>query len=140
MRARQIGTWPSKTRAALAKRLPGKGSDGGWLSLEFVGMSFLFLFSLMLALQVASATYTMAQANGAARAAARAATLRGSGQSAANEAVNPSLRPVQVSGGSSGGQGQTWSVTLRVPQVVPLMPRWTVTRSASMPNTEVTGG
>jgi hypothetical protein len=127
-------------RRALARRLPGKRSEDGWLSLEFVGMSFLFLFSLMLALQVASATYTLAQANGAARAAARAATLRGSGQSAANAAVNPSLRPVRVSGGSAGGQGQTWSVTLRVPRVVPLMPSWTVTRSASMPSTEVNGG
>jgi hypothetical protein len=113
--------------------------DGGWLSLEFVGLSFLFIFTLVLALQVASATYTMAQANGAARAAARAATLSGSGAGAADAAVNPSLRPVRAQGGRDGS-GQTWTVTLRVPQVVPLMPRWTVTRSASMPSTEPLGG
>jgi hypothetical protein len=112
--------------------------DGGWISLEFVGMSFFLFLMLMLAIQVAAATWTLAQADGAARAAARQATLsRGfGGQSAASAAVNPSLRSGLIATGSSTGDGQTWRVTLRVPKVLPRMPDWTITRSASMPSTE----
>ncbi len=73
---------PAGERAMSRRLLPRRGRrrDGGWLSLELVGMSFfLFLAALMVA-QVAAATYTIAQANGAARAAARAATLKARGR------------------------------------------------------------
>jgi hypothetical protein len=115
--------------------------DGGWLSLEFVGMSFFLFLVLMLVIQVAAATYTMAQANGAAHAAARAATLQhgAGGDAAATAAVSPSLRPGLLATGGSSGDGQTWQVTLRVPKVLPRMPDWTITRSASMPSTEPLG-
>jgi hypothetical protein len=123
------------------RRLRRRG-DGGWLSLEFVGMSFFLFLVLMMAIQVCAATYTLAQANGAARAAAREATLTGGlgGQAAANNAVSDSLRPVVSAVGGSTGDGQRWSVTLRVPKVLPRMPDWTITRSASMPSTEPMGG
>lgn len=124
------------------QRWSRRRGDGGWLSLEFVGMTFFIALTLLVVIQVAAATFTMAQANGAARAAARHATLnRGTGaEAAANAAVSPSLRPVvRAVGGASGG-GQTWQVTLRVPQILPRLPDWTVTRSASMPSTEPLGG
>lgn len=116
--------------------------DGGWLSLELVGTSFfLFLVAMMVA-QVAAATYTIAQANGAARAAARAATLTGGAgaDAAARGAVSESLRDGLVATGGSTGDGERWSVTLQVPHVLPRLPAWTVTRSASMPATETVGG
>ncbi len=116
-----------------------RSRDGGWLSIEFVGMSFLFLFTLMLALQVVAYTYSIAQVNGAARAAARAATLGQSAEAAASGAVSPSLRPVTTSVPGAAG-GQKWAVTVSVPRVIPAMPQWTITRTASMPSTEPVGG
>jgi len=119
-----------------------RSRDRGWLSLEFVGMSFLLFLVLMLVIQVAAATFTLAQANGAARSAAREASLsRGAGgASAARAAVSSSLRDGMVATGGSTGDGQSWQVTLRVPKVLPRMPDWTITRSAAMPSTEPLGG
>lgn len=127
------------SRLARTRRPRG---EGGWLSLEFVGMSFFVFLILMVLVQVTAATYTIAQANGAARAAARAATLHhgAGGDAAARDAVSASLRDGLVATGSSTGDGQQWSVTLRVPKVLPRMPDWTVTREASMPATEPLGG
>lgn len=105
-------------------------------------MSFFILLVLMVLIQVAAATYTIAQANGAARAAARAATLNAGagGDAAARDAVSGSLRDGLTATGASTGDGQTWKVTLRVPKVLPGWPDWTVTREASMPATEPLGG
>lgn len=119
-----------------ARRLRG---ERGWISIEFVGMFALFLVTLLFVLQGAAFSYTIAQANGAARAAARASSLGESGVQAARNAVNPSLRPVVASGGPSA-YVHRWQVTLRVPQVVPMMPSWSVTRTAAMPATEPFGG
>lgn len=99
----------------------------------------LFLVTLLFVLQGAAFSYTIAQANGAARAAARASSLGQSGVQAARDAVNPSLRPV-VASGSPSSYVHRWKVTLQVPQVVPMMPSWSVTRSAAMPATEPFGG
>ncbi|GAB3676902.1 TadE/TadG family type IV pilus assembly protein [Angustibacter aerolatus] len=104
--------------------------DDGWMSLELVGMAFLLLLMVLFVIQVAAVTYTMAQANGAARAAARASTLGQSGQSAARNAVSSSLHPV-----ATGARGH-WTVRLTVPRVVPRMPTMTIVRSATMPQTE----
>ncbi len=129
--------------ARLARRLrpddARTGRDGGWLSIEFVGMAFLLLLALMLALQVVSYTYSLSQVNGAARAAARAATLGRSAEAAARDAVSPSLHPVTTAD-PSDPDGQTWSVTVSVPLVIPRMPQWTITRTATMPSTEPYGG
>ncbi len=116
--------------------------EGGWLSLEFVGMSFFLFLTLMALVQVAAATFTIAQANGAARAAARAATLNhgAGGRAAAADAVSAALRDGLQAVGGSTGDGQHWSVTLRVPKVLPRLPDWTVTREATMPATEAQGG
>jgi hypothetical protein len=103
-------------------------------------MSFFLFLTLMIVVQVAAATYTMAQANGAARAAARAATLHQGATQAARAAVSDSLREDLVAAGGATGDGQHWTVTLRVPKVLPRMPDWTVTREASMPATEPLGG
>ncbi|KQX65965.1 hypothetical protein [Angustibacter sp. Root456] len=129
----------------MTRRLPhlrGRRTDGGWLSLELVGTSFFLFLAALMVTQVAAATYTIAQANGAARAAARAATLTGGAgaDAAARGAVSESLRDGLVATGGSTGDGQRWSVTLRVPHVLPRLPEWSVTRSASMPATETVGG
>ncbi|GAB3591173.1 hypothetical protein GCM10027446_08220 [Angustibacter peucedani] len=116
-----------------------QSGDGGWLSIEFVGMSFLFVFTVMLALQVVCFTYSIAQVNGAARAAARAATLGQSASAAAEDAVSPSLHPVTTAV-PGAPNGQKWAVTVSVPKVIPRMPQWTITRTASMPSTEPFGG
>ncbi|GMA88157.1 hypothetical protein GCM10025868_34070 [Angustibacter aerolatus] len=58
-----------------------------------MGMAFLLLLMVLFVIQVAAVTYTMAQANGAARAAARASTLGQSGQSAARNAVSRLAAP-----------------------------------------------
>lgn len=102
-------------------------------------MTGMFLAALMLVLQGAAFSFTIAQANGAARAAARASSLGQSGVQAARDAVNPSLRPL-VATGAPSTYVHRWQVTLTVPRVVPMMPLWTVTRSASMPATEPIGG
>ena len=105
--------------------------DDGWLSLELVGMFGLVLVTLFAVLQGLAGGFALSEANTAARAAARAASMGRDPYSAAQQAVSPSLRPVQVDGG-----GETWTVSVPVPEVVGWMHLGSVTRSATIPNTQ----
>lgn len=114
----------------LAFRKPRR-PDHGWLSLELVGLFGLLLVTLFAVLQVLAGGFALTEANTAARAAARAASLDQDPYSAAQSAVSPGLRPVQVS-----GAGETWTVRVPVPAVVGWLPLDSVSRSATMPDTE----
>ncbi len=122
-------TWRSAVTRRSARR--HRRADGGWLSLELVGMFGLLLATVFAVLQVLAGAFALSEANTAARAAARAASLGEDPYSAAASAVSPSLRPVTVS-----GSGETWSVSVPVPVVVGWLPLHAVTRSATMPDTE----
>lgn len=117
-----------------ARRIRGDRGDRGVSILEFAGFLPVLLLVGMAAIQLGLIGYGVNQAGSGARAAARAASQQGgppAGEAAGRAAVsgwlNPNVDPV------SGPDLTTATVTVTVPNVIPLFDRYTITRRATMP-------
>ncbi|MGW8730804.1 hypothetical protein ACWGNF_32775 [Streptomyces sp. NPDC055808] len=123
-------------------RMP-RGRDRGQVALEYIGFVALLLLVGLAAIQLGVAAYAANQAGTGARAAARAATLDAprAGEpapdpvAAGTAAVSGWLNP-QVTPDGGGGDGVTYTVTVKIPSVIPGLDAGffgTATRSSTMP-------
>ncbi|MFI0963237.1 hypothetical protein ACH4S8_17805 [Streptomyces sp. NPDC021080] len=87
----------------------------------------------MATIQLGLIGYGANQAGTGARAAARAASQGGDGGAAGQAAVSGWLNPTVSLGGGPGSDLTTATVTVTVPNVIPLFGRYPVTRHATMP-------
>lgn len=115
-----------------AKPTRRRWNDRGTSILEFAGFLPILLLAGMAAIQLGLIGYGINQAGTAARAAARAASLGEDGVTAGQAAVSSWLSPQPVPGG--GGDTTTFSVTVTVPSVIPLLDPVEMTREVTMPN------
>ncbi|WP_263974365.1 hypothetical protein [Streptomyces triticiradicis] len=87
----------------------------------------------MAAIQLGLIGYGVNQAGSAARAAARAASQGDDGGAAGRAAASGWLNPNVSLGGGPGSDLTTATVTVTVPNVIPLFDSYPVTRHATMP-------
>jgi hypothetical protein len=113
-----------------ARRLRG---DRGVSILEFVGFLPILLMIGMAAIQLGLIGYGINQAGSGARAAARVASQGGDGGAAGHAAVSGWLDPNVSLEGGPGADLTTATVTVTVPNVIPLFDHYPVTRHATMP-------
>ncbi|MFE0325662.1 TadE/TadG family type IV pilus assembly protein [Streptomyces sp. NPDC003753] len=106
--------------------------DRGVSMLEFAGFLPILLVIGMAAIQLGLIGYGINQAGSGARAAARAASQNRDGAAAGTASVSEWLSPEPVV--ERGADTTTATVTVTVPNVIPLFDDWTVTRRATMPN------
>ncbi|GAB3044696.1 TadE/TadG family type IV pilus assembly protein [Sediminivirga luteola] len=117
--------------------------ERGSISIEFVGTIGIVLVMLLIALQGLLAMHALSQANSAARNAARAETLStGSGQAEGLAALSSSLRAGSSVRCTNRSSDVTCEARVQVPMfaigwLTELMPPMSVSRSATMPQTEV---
>ncbi|MFD9715192.1 TadE/TadG family type IV pilus assembly protein [Streptomyces sp. NPDC059076] len=108
--------------------------ERGQAAVEYAGVIALLLFVALAAIQLGVAAYAAQQAGTAARAGARAASMPdGDGRAglAADAAVSSWLTPKTQSG--SCGDQITVSVTIDIPQVLPIFDFGSARRSVTMP-------
>ncbi|MFD6550644.1 TadE family protein [Streptomyces sp. NPDC058398] len=108
--------------------------DRGVSILEFVGFLPILLLIGMAVIQLGLIGYGANQAGSGARAAARAASQQGgtpAGETAGRAAVSDWLDPDVLP--ERGSELTTATVTVTVPNLIPLFDRYTVTRRATMP-------
>ncbi|MCW7946782.1 pilus assembly protein TadE [Streptomyces hygroscopicus] len=125
-------------RALLRRRAatpPGRRcrrwDDRGVSMLEFAGFLPILLVVGMAAIQLGLIGYGINQAGSGARAAARAASQHRDGAAAGQAAVSGWLNPQPAV--QEGADTTTAAVTVNVPNVIPLLSDWRVTRHATMP-------
>ncbi|GGU36252.1 pilus assembly protein [Streptomyces violascens] len=115
--------------------------DRGQVALEYIGFVAILLFVGLAAIQLGVAAYAVNQAGTGARAAARAASLddpragepKPDPVAAGTAAVSGWLDP-RVMRAGGGGDGVTYTVTVKIPSVVPGIPDFgTATRTSTMP-------
>ncbi|WP_447039592.1 TadE/TadG family type IV pilus assembly protein [Streptomyces sp. DSM 118878] len=107
--------------------------------LEFAGFLPILLLVGLAAIQLGLVGYAANQAGSGARAAARAASQGDSGEAAGAAAMDSGLE--SSVGVSQGGDTTTATVEVRVPTLLPFVDSdWSVTKEATMPNDEDTGG
>ncbi|MEV5944909.1 hypothetical protein [Streptomyces sp. NPDC051993] len=118
-----------------------RGRDGGQVALEYIGFVAILLLVGLAAIQLGVAAYAANQAGTGARAAARAASLDepSPGEpgldpvAAGTAAVSGWLKP-DVSPAGGGEDGVTYTVTIRIPSVIPGIGDFgTATRTSTMP-------
>ncbi|MFE2532306.1 TadE family protein [Streptomyces sp. NPDC059371] len=126
------GTPPTRHAVppAPSRRLRG---DRGVSILEFVGFLPILLLVGLAAIQLGLIGYGVNQAGTGARAAARVASQGGDGGAAGTAAVSGWLDPNVSLEGGPGADLTTATVTVTVPNVIPLFDRYPVTRHATMP-------
>ncbi|WP_053726302.1 hypothetical protein [Streptomyces sp. WM6378] len=118
-----------------------RGRDRGQVALEYIGFVAILLLVGLAAIQLGVAAYAVNQAGTGARAAARAASLDDprAGEpkldpvAAGTAAVSGWLKP-DVTPAGSGGDEATYTVTIKIPSVIPGIPDFgTATRTSTMP-------
>ncbi len=114
-------------------RRPGaKAGERGSATLEFVAMFPLLFMVALCALQVGIVGWATTSTTDAARAAARAASLGQDPNTAAQTSLPGGLHAQSVSGGRHGN-GYTYTVTVKIPDLLPYLDTGTVSRTISMP-------
>ncbi|MFD7336608.1 hypothetical protein ACFV98_11460 [Streptomyces violascens] len=115
--------------------------DRGQVALEYIGFVAILLLVGLAAIQLGVAAYAVNQAGTGARAAARAASLddpragepKPDPVAVGTAAISGWLDP-RVTPAGSGGDGVTYTVTIKIPSVVPGIPDFgTATRTSTMP-------
>lgn len=106
--------------------------EAGSASVEFVGVIVFALLAGMVALQVGVVGWVLASATDAARAASRAASLEQSPSAAAQQSLPTGLTMTDLSGGKSGA-GYSYTVTVEVPSLIPMLEFGDVKRTVDMP-------
>ncbi len=115
-------------RRVLSALRPSRRAERGSAAIEVVGLSFVVLMVFAMAAQVASAVYASQAADRAAWDAARAQSLGHSAHAAADASLPGAVHLVSVSAGGSRA-----SVTVRAPDVFPVLDLPTITRTAYVP-------
>lgn len=122
-------------------RLRRRADDQGQVALEYIGFVAILLLVGLAAIQLGVAAYAVNQAGTGARAAARAASLDEprAGEpkldpvAAGTAAVSGWLKP-DVTPAGSGGDGVAYTVTIKIPSVIPGISDFgTATRTSTMP-------
>ncbi|MFJ7964868.1 TadE/TadG family type IV pilus assembly protein [Streptomyces sp. NPDC096324] len=126
---------PPTHHAAAPEPAPARRlrDDRGVSILEFVGFLPILLLVGLAAIQLGLIGYGVNQAGTGARAAARVASQGGDGGTAGTAAVSGWLDPNVSLDGGPGADLTTATVTVTVPNVIPLFGRYPVTRHATMP-------
>jgi hypothetical protein len=96
--------------------------EEGTASVELIAVVPFLLLAVLVAAQLGLIGHALWSAGAAARAGARAAVVEGDARAAARSALPPSLRAGSRVEGSSGAV----SVRVRVPRLLPGLPRLTV--------------
>lgn len=107
-------------------------SERGAAALEMLGVAPLVILAALIALQFGVAGWTVVSTGQAAKDAARAASVGQDPRNAAEGALPGSMRATNVVGGRIA-DGYRYSVTVRVPSVVPFS-IGSVTRTVDMPD------
>ncbi|MFE3185600.1 hypothetical protein ACFXKR_32685 [Streptomyces violascens] len=111
--------------------------DRGQVALEYIGFVALLLLVGLAAIQLGVAAYAVNQAGTGARAAARAASLddpKGLSPEAAVDAAVKGWVHAEPPRRSGGGDEVTYTVTIKIPSVIPGIPDFgTATRTSTMP-------
>ena len=102
-------------------------SDLGQASVEFVAIVPALLLATLIAAQIGLAGHALWSAANAARAGARAAHVGGDGAEAARRALPSSLR-----GGAEISDDDSVRVEVRVPALVPLLPKFGVAAETAL--------
>lgn len=101
--------------------------EDGTASVELIAVVPFLLLAVLVAAQIALAGHAMWSAGIAARAGARAALVEGDAKAAARRALPSSIR-----GGAEVSDGETVSVRVPIPQLLPALPRMTVGASSDL--------
>jgi hypothetical protein len=112
----------------LGSRRPA--GDRGVASLELVALLPITLFIIAVVIQLVIGIATVQATNDAVRQAARASSQGGSASQAAADSL-PDRMTVQSL--STFGPNHGVRITVQVPKIAPVVPQWTVTRTAVMP-------
>lgn len=111
-----------------APRAGGRRRECGSGAIEVVGVSFLVMLVFAMAAQVVSVVYAAQAADRAAWDAARAQSLGRSAAGAADASLPGGVSLVDVAAG-----GDRATVTVRAPQVFPVVGPTTITRTVYVP-------
>lgn len=112
---------PSPTDSSAGHR------ERGTASIELIAVVPFLLLTVLVAAQIALAGQALWSAGVAARAGARAALVGGSAAAAAKRALPPALRA-----GAEIDAGDGVAVAVRVPRLLPALPRFRVSARSSL--------
>lgn len=108
--------------------------ERGAAAVEFIGVVPAIILAAVIALQLGIVGWSVVSAADAARAGARAASVNVDPQLAAERALPGRLAEDAEMRGSHGGGGFRYTVSVRIPSIVPGITLPRVDRSADMPN------
>ncbi|MFF8956602.1 TadE/TadG family type IV pilus assembly protein [Streptomyces sp. NPDC014894] len=133
---REAAPGPGRRAGAGSGTGSGAGGERGQAAVEFAGVITLLLVVALVAVQFGVVAYTAQQAGTAARAAARAAAQKdgeGKGEAAGRAALSGWLADgASVDASCGGGDEVSATVTVAVPELLPLFDLGPATRTVTM--------
>ncbi len=112
------------------RRIPRLRDERGQASTELMGMVFWLLFAALCVWQLMLGAWTLTQAENSARTASRVAARDGDPEKAARNALS---RPLRDGFHNFTLEGETATVHLRIPIILPGLDGPPVSRSAKLP-------